>query len=194
MNRCRGYSRSTSRALGLLTLIAGGQAALAQGLDSHVHGAAELNVALTGQQLQLEFISPAMNLLGYERAPTSAEESALLEQVTTTLQSGDWLIGDALANCQMTVPLFEVPEYGADSPDHDHEHDHDEDQYDHNAESHADFHVQYLYDCASSPANSFQITAFSHFNGLEQITVQWITAGQQGLAQLTADNAVLNLE
>ncbi|MCI5107915.1 MAG: DUF2796 domain-containing protein, partial [Pseudomonadales bacterium] len=166
--------------------------AMAQGLDSHVHGVAELNLALLGEQLQLEFISPAMNLLGFERAPASAEESALLEQVTATLQNADWLIGDSLADCQMTVSLFETPEYDADS--HDHDHEHDADGHDHSEESHANFHAQYLYDCADSPAKSYNISAFSHFNGLEQITVQWITAGQQGLAQLTAGNSVLNLE
>jgi hypothetical protein len=165
---------------------------MAQGLDSHVHGAAELNVAMLGEQLQLEFISPAMNLLGFERAPASTEETTLLQQVTTTLQSGEWLIGNALADCQMTLSLFEAPEYEADS--HDHSHEHDADEHDHSEESHADFHAQYLYDCADSPANSYRITAFSHFSGLEQITVQWITAARQGLAQLTASNSVLTLE
>ena len=192
-------------------LLTGSQCAMAQGLDSHVHGEAELNVVVADQQLQAEFISPAMNLLGFERAPSSDEETELLNSVITKLLTdGSWLIGDALANCETSTLAFEGPEFEDASHNHDHEHedDHDheheddhehDDDHDHDhegeeAHGHADFRVQYLYDCAESPAQDIRLAAFDNYSGIEEIKVQWIVGRQQGFAELTANNPTLNLE
>ena len=50
---------------------------IAQELGSHVHGLTELNVVIANQNVQIEFISPAINLLGFERASNSPEENKL---------------------------------------------------------------------------------------------------------------------
>ncbi len=176
-----------------------GTSAAAQGLDSHVHGNAELNVVIAGQQLQFEFISPALNLLGFERAPNSAAEAALLDSVVADLKSSEWLVGDALVDCQMSSVAFETPEFAeSHAPDGDAQ-KHDEDGHDEHAQgtggdAHANFSVQYLFDCPAPPARDISITAFSHFGGIEEITVQWISETRQGLARLTASNTVLALE
>ena len=47
---------------------------------SHVHGNAELNVVLMEKQLQVEFVSPAINLLGFERPPSPMIEIRYNEQ------------------------------------------------------------------------------------------------------------------
>ena len=164
---------------------------LAQGIESHVHGHAELNVALIGQQLQIEFVSPAMNLLGFERAPGSSEETTLLATATADLRTIEWLLGDALEQCQMSLLAFESPEF----EDHSHEHGgHEDEEDDVDVDSHAEFHVQYLFDCPARPATEYRVNAFGRFSGIEEITVQWITEGQQGLAELTSGNPFLILE
>lgn len=38
-------------------------------LGAHVHGIGELNVAIDGEALLVELISPAMDLVGFEHAP-----------------------------------------------------------------------------------------------------------------------------
>ena len=179
-----------------------------------MHGAAELNVVRLGQQMQFEFISPAANLLGFERAPESDAEKTLLDEVTVALYSGDWLVGDALAGCESSLELLELPEFsntGFESDDHDHDeehehdddHDHDEDHEhedshddDHEDEggAHADFRVQYLFNCASPPPAQLAITAFDQYPGIENIRVQWINDAAQGFAELNAQNATLRLE
>ncbi len=192
----------------LLSLSAGSGSVFAQGLDSHVHGAAELNIAISGQQLQVEFVSPAMNLLGFERAPNSDEETELLNSIINQLlDGGEWLLGNTFASCEASTQEFEGPVFEAASHDHEDEHDHEhEDEHDHEHEdehdhehdgeavAHADFRVQYLYDCPAAPAREFRVTAFDLYSGIEEITVQWIAERQQGLAELTANNSVLVLE
>lgn len=173
----------------LFAAFAAGLPLIAQSIDSHIHGTAELNVAQTDRQVQIEFISPAINLLGFERAPDSAEESAHLNRVKTLLQSSSWLLGDALAECQMSTPTFTMPEFAAESHEHDAQEHAGPD-----TNSHADFHILYLFECAGTPLKEYRIRAFNHFDGIEKISVQWITASQQGLAELTASEPILLLE
>ncbi len=181
-----------------------GSSALAQ--DAHVHGLAQLNLVREGQQVQLEFSSPAMNFLGFERAPESEEERELLANISDALAGSGWLLGDSLADCDMTVEALELPEFGNEEHEHDHdedhdheeEHDHDEDHsshdHDEQADGHSDFRVQYLFNCRNSVPAEIQITAFQHFPGIEQITTQWIVERSPGLSELTPDDSVLAIE
>jgi Protein of unknown function (DUF2796) len=43
---------------------------------AHEHGVAELNLALDGKELWIEFSSPAVNLVGFEHTPGNAEQNA----------------------------------------------------------------------------------------------------------------------
>ncbi|MGB1290473.1 MAG: ZrgA family zinc uptake protein, partial [Porticoccaceae bacterium] len=38
----------------------------AASLDAHVHGLSQLTIAVEGETVELEFSSPAMNLVGFE--------------------------------------------------------------------------------------------------------------------------------
>ena len=182
----------------LLISIAGSSRTLAQSADSHVHGNAELNVVLMGQQLQVEFVSPAINLLGFERPPNTDEETATLNNTIEQLQRGGWLIEAFPTTCQLSTEEFEAPVYDEhESSEHDHEsseHDHEHESSEHDAEAHSNFRVTYLYDCESAPRKQLKMLAFDHYSGIETLTVQWIADQKQGYARLNRDNPVLNLE
>ena len=184
----------------LLILIAGSSRTLAQGADSHVHGNAELNVVLMGQQLQVEFVSPAINLIGFEHPPNTDEETATLNNTIEQLQRGGWLIEAFPTTCQLSTEEFEAPVYDEhESSEHDHEHessehDHEHDSSEHHAEAHSNFRVTYLYDCDSAPRKQLKMLAFDHYSGIETLTVQWIADQKQGYARLNKDNPVLDLE
>ena len=184
----------------LLISIAGSSRTLAQSADSHVHGNAELNVVLMGQQLQVEFVSPAINLLGFERPPNTDEETATLNNTIEQLQRGGWLIEAIPTACQLSTEEFEAPVYDEhESSEHDHEHessehDHEHESSEHHAEAHSNFRVTYLYDCDSAPRKQLKMLAFDHYSGIETLTVQWIADQKQGYARLNKDNPVLDLE
>ena len=182
----------------LLILIAGSSRTLAQSADSHVHGNAELNVVLMGQQLQVEFVSPAINLLGFERPPNTDEETATLNNTIEQLQRGGWLIEAVPTTCQLSTEEFEAPVYDEhENSEHDHEsseHDHEHESSEHDAEPHSNFRVTYLYDCDSAPRKQLKMLAFDHYSGIETLTVQWIADQKQGYARLNKDSPVLDLE
>ncbi|MDA0689845.1 MAG: DUF2796 domain-containing protein [Proteobacteria bacterium] len=186
------FTRSKARAIWLLALLAAAGVVRAQGLDSHVHGSAELNVVSIGQQLQIEFFSPAINLLGFETAPNNEEETAMLNETSTQLQDDDWLLGDALPDCQLTTNTIETP--AAEEHIHEQDDDHDHSGHAGDVEAHSNFHVQYLYDCPAAPPDRLLIVAFDRYKGIESITVQWIAGQKQGFAKLTPSNPVLTFD
>ena len=164
---------------------------IAQETGSHVHGLTELNIVVVNRDLQIEFVSPAINLLGFERESTSPEETELLNEVVSKLQTAEWLLGNTLDSCQMSTPVFEAPSFGGHEEHEDHEdHEGHEDEF----ETHADFRVQYLFNCLSAPPAEIVVTAFDHFNGIEEISARWIVGRQQGLSQLTRGNTLLSLD
>ncbi len=173
---------------------------IAQELGSHVHGLTELNLVITNQNVQIEFISPAINLLGFERANNSPEENKLFNEVLEDLQAAEWLLSDQLEDCQMSTPVFEAPEFGSHEmseghEEHEHEHDeHEHEDHEHETGDHADFRVQYLFDCQSAPPSNFTVTAFDRFVGIEEISVRWIVGRQQGVSNLTPSNATLSFD
>ena len=173
---------------------------IAQELGSHVHGLTELNLVITNQNVQIEFISPAINLLGFERASNSPEENKLFNEVLEDLQAAEWLLSDQLEDCQMSTPVFEAPEFGSHEmseghEEHEHEHDeHEHEDHEHETGDHADFRVQYLFDCQSAPPSNFTVTAFDRFVGIEEISVRWIVGRQQGVSNLTPSNATLSFD
>ena len=171
---------------------------IAQELGSHVHGLTELNLVIANQNAQIEFISPAINLLGFERASNSPEENKLFNEVLEDLQTAEWLLGDQLRDCQMSTPVFEAPEFGSHEmseghEEHEHE-DHEHEDHEHETGDHADFRVQYLFDCRSAPPSNFTVTAFDRFVGIEEISVRWIVGRQQGVSNLTPSNATLSFD
>lgn len=175
----------------LLILIAGNSTAIAQSPVSHVHGNAELNVVLMEKQLQVEFVSPAINLLGFERPPITDFESATMNNTIKQLQHGGWLVEGVPSTCQLSTEEFEAPFFEErESNKHDHEHESSK----HEAEAHSNFRVRYLYDCDAALKKQLRILAFDHYNGIETLTVQWITNQMQGYTQLSRDNPVLYLE
>ena len=175
---------------------------IAQELGSHVHGLTELNLVIANQNVQIEFISPAINLLGFERASNSPEENKLFNEVLEDLQTAEWLLSDQLRDCQMSTPVFEAPEFGSHEmseghEEHEHEHDeheHEEHEHEHETGDHADFRVQYLFECRSAPPSNFTVTAFDRFVGIEEISVRWIVGRQQGVSNLTQSNATLSFD
>jgi Protein of unknown function (DUF2796) len=69
----------------------------------HVHGMAELNVALDGNVLWIELNSPAMNIVGFEHAPQSAEQKAAVHDATETLKDGGHVFGTSILGPNTTT-------------------------------------------------------------------------------------------
>lgn len=72
-----------------------------QSLAVHVHGLAEITVAVDQHHLEIELISPAVNLVGFEHQAHSAEEIALVNRAQSMLSRADLLFSLPDAKCTL---------------------------------------------------------------------------------------------
>ena len=56
--------------------------------DAHEHGHGQLNLALDGQQLLIEFQAPAADLVGFEKTATTAQEKQHYAKALARLRQG----------------------------------------------------------------------------------------------------------
>lgn len=139
---------------------------------AHVHGIAGLNVALDADEIYVEFVSPAANILGFEHAPKSKAEHAVLDEATARLRQGN--------------SLFQFnPEAGCRS-------EHAEVESSFSGRAHSDIQAIYHFEC-ERPGDLTQLTVglFDAFPATDEIEVQYVVENRQGATKLSPGNAVL---
>lgn len=148
-------------------------------LAAHEHGAAQLNVALEGQRLELALESPAMNLVGFEHAAESTSDKAAVARAQQHLQTPLALFGiAAAADCVITSHELQSPLFDAHAEEHDNEHE----------AEHSDIDANYVLTCSQPQAlSAIDLSElFKRFPATDKIQVQLIGPnGQQG-AELSA--------
>lgn len=154
-------------------------------LAAHEHGAAQLNVALEGQRLELALESPAMNLVGFEHAAVSTSDKAAVARAQQHLQTPLALFGiAAAAGCVITSHELHSPLFEAHAEEHEEHEEHDKE---HGAE-HSDIDANYVLTCSQPQAlSAIDLSElFKLFPATDKIQVQLIGPnGQQG-AELSA--------
>ena len=104
-------------------------------LDSHEHGHATLNIALDGSSAFIELESPWNNLVGFEHAPSTDEQHALVDDALALLNEPGRVFGFEGTECVVTETMVE--NNLADGDDH---HDDEHAEKDHDEEHHEDAH------------------------------------------------------
>ncbi len=98
--------------------------------DSHAHGIGNLNVVLEGDELAIELISPAANIVGFEHAPSTDEQKNAIHQAEETFEQVDKLfVLSEPAGCKAEHVHVESELLQGDEDEHAHE-DHDEEHHD----------------------------------------------------------------
>jgi hypothetical protein len=160
----------------------------------HEHGVAELNVALDGNELWIELSSPAVNIVGFEHAPGSAEQKAAVHDATETLKDGARVFGiSADASCLLAEAKVTTD---IEHPGNEHHDDADEhgEEDEHAGEAHSEFQASYRFDCATPDAlKQLEVHLFELFPGTEEIEAQVISGAGQTGAELTAAAPNLSL-
>lgn len=163
--------------------------------DKHVHGEAELFIAIEGTQVLLEFESPADNIIGFEHAPATQLQQKKLEDALVKLGSHTSIAAFPEANCQQISAEVKSPfkdHHKAETNEDSHDSAHKEHNYEkgHEEPSHTEFHASYALQCNEAAQNirTIDINAFEHFNGIENITVKWVTPDGQGSTKATLSN------
>jgi hypothetical protein len=147
----------------------------------HVHGMAQLQLALVEQALEIELTSPALDLLGFEHAPRTPAERERLAAALAQLRDIDRVVElPAAARC--------TPEPARIDAGHEHEHEHEQSE-------HRDITVHYRFHCAAPQRlTRLKLTLFATFPAIERVRSEWLTAGAQGAKLLMATDPQLPLQ
>jgi hypothetical protein len=131
----------------------------------HAHGVANLDVALEGRSLTLEFRAPAEDVLGFERKPASDKDRAALESAASYFKAGRGFVPSAAANCRPLESVVEVEERG---------------------KAHFEVVARLAYDC-KEPGSLAEIEAavFAQHKRVKRIDVRSVTGKGQSSARLT---------
>ena len=179
------YAEHTSTGL-MITLIAAGTTfAVAESVrhEGHLHGIAELTLALEGEHLELAITSPAMSIVGFEHKASTPEQVHAIADADSTLRNVEQMFTFTGTQCSSTSILIDMSAViGTEN------HDTNEKHHDHE-ESHSDISAQYKYDCSNTAdLESVSFGADRLPFSLEKVNVRWVSDRGQGATVLTADN------
>lgn len=169
-----------SLALGLMGMTL---AVNAQEPGKHIHGQAELNIAIEPGHLTLMLLSPLDNILGFEHAPRTAKEKAQVETAQQRLNHGDQLFAlDDAASCKVEKIVSEdLHSHQRENNTAHHKHGHTS----HDNDTHTDAELNVDFACASGTTPQFVDASplFDAFVRLQTLQVQ--IAGPNGQRGLT---------
>ena len=154
--------------------------------QAHLHGVAELTLAIEGNKLEISLESPAANIVGFEHKATSKQQIKAVEQAKSILQSSPSLFSFSGSDCvlqQATVDMSALIEQ-----DH---HDHHDDEH---GDGHSEVSADYHYQCAQGERlDSISVNLIALFPSFEKLNVMWLSDSQQGAAELTAKSPVIRI-
>ena len=176
--------------------------------EAHEHGVATLNVAVEGNNIYIEFSSPAANIVGFEHHPRTHEQKHAVEEAVKTLQAGDALfILSGGSNSRMVKSKVDTDinedtdhhtesEHGhAEEKHHGKEEHHDKEHSEADEhERHSEFTAEYHFVCKNpNKLSQIDVMLFQVFPGIEHIEVQLLTETKQTAVELTAKENKIKL-
>jgi len=171
-----------------LALLAGTSTATAsENPDAHQHGHAELSFAVDGIKVEVMFVSPAYNVVGFEHEARTETQSRALKEAQA------WFAGTPLINTPdntCTVISSDVHHSGRE-----HEHERGEDGHGNHGTSHSAYEVIQTLECTSvQDATTLTTPLTAHFERLEHLDVQWAGAMSQGATRLDHGEQAIELK
>jgi hypothetical protein len=141
---------------------------------AHEHGVASLNVGIEAGRVELEFDSPAINVIGFEHAPRTDAEKAAASRAQRTLQDARRLfVLNGEAECRATSTEVVAPTWA-------------------DGESHADYEARYAFRCAKPQLlRAIDVRLVNELAAQTKLRVQIVANGKQTSAELTRNDPLL---
>ncbi len=98
----------------------------------HEHGAANLEISVSGNTVQVDLTIPAADVVGFEHAPENERQRSFIEETIAEIEAlqDELFVFRTRRGATVTLVDFEVENPHDDHHDHDEDHHHDEDDHD----------------------------------------------------------------
>ena len=173
------------------------------GHGAHLHGVAELTVAVEASAIEMMFTAPAASVVGFESKAASSEQFKAIEDARLVLRDPFRLVTFVGKECDLVQAVVDLTGISSsqkdEHDDHDAGHDdHDEGHDDHESvddeESHSDIIAKYEFKCSSDDQlKKLKFGPDQLLFGLDKVNVMWVSESGQGAAEVTADQLVVEL-
>lgn len=162
-------------------------------LGPHEHGIGQFNIMLDGNELMLELLAPAGDIVGFERIPVTVKERMAVRRVAAELAKAERQFTlPAAAGCKLTATQVDGEQMEAIGHKHDHAHDHGSSG--HSIHEHAEYHAVYRYTCPQPQAlDQIEVKLFGHYKTLGKLRWQAVLPGGAQAGELTPATATLSL-
>ena len=174
--------------------------------SAHVHGFASINLAIDDEELEIEFVSPAESIVGFEYEPSSAaERKAVADAIALLSDPAKLFVLPASAGCELHEVEAERhaedehEEHGEhDKDEHDEHDEHDKDEHAHEdsdaGESHSEFHAHYHFECKNTAIETIDLRLFETWPRIKEVRVQALTPRGQTGGNIEASDPVIRLQ
>jgi hypothetical protein len=152
--------------------------------QAHLHGTAQLTLALAGNTLEISLESPAANIVGFEHQATAEKHINAVKKAKASLEaSGLFLFsGSDCSLKQANVDMSSVIEQGRQHSYHD------------DYAGHSEISANYSYECSmGEKLETLSVDLISVFPAIETLEVMWLTDSQQGAMELTAKSKLIRI-
>lgn len=141
---------------------------------AHVHGVAQLEVAVEGGHVDLHLESPLEALLGFEHAPRNDQERSAVDRMQQTLKQAHKLfVPTAAAGCKLVSVKVAAPSLEA-QPDKS------------GQEAHGDLYAEYRFACAQpGKLSGMEVRLAEAFPRMARIDAQVVSGKGQTARRLT---------
>lgn len=166
-----------------------------QALPAHVHGKAQLQVAIEGNEIHLVLESPLDNFLGFEHSPKNDQQRQLVKSMAAQLrQAGKLFVTPKDCECHVKTVKLSSPVLAPELLGNHHKTEPDAHQLSaQDEDSHAGLEAEILLNCGNSEAlNMIDVQLFKSFPSLHELQVEMVTVKGQSVTQLQPDSHVLS--
>lgn len=195
-------------ALGLVVFVAPLAAGATGQHAAHVHGVAEITLAVEDRKVEIVLMAPAMSVVGFEHEAASEVQVDAVSSARRLLSNGAALFSFKGARCELqeadvdVSAVFNGAETGHTGHDDHDTHESEEEFYggdeshggDEGEQSHSDISARYTFICAQGEKlEAVRVGGEELPFGLEAINAAWVSDRAQGAVELTATKRLIPL-
>ena len=172
-------------------------------VDKHEHGVGELNIAIEGSSINLEFMIPGADIVGFEYKAKSDEDISLVNTALTKFDdfSNIFTIPNA-ANCNLVeaeIAINQGDDHDDEHEEHDEHDEHDEheehEHEEHGEETHNEFVAHYSFTCGNvKEIDRINFTYFTTFPNSGELEIQFVSEMGSTSFEVEGDEPFINLK
>lgn len=158
----------------------------------HVHGEAELTIAMEADNVQIQFMAPASDIVGFEHSATSSEQQQALNDARGALSEFTNIFVLTGGECVMSTVNIDMS--GLEETKHDaHEH-HKTPTHEHQ-HAHPNIIATYDFKCQQlKRLSSLNINVFGVYPAISRVNGMWVGEHLQGSKELSAKDTQIRFD